>query len=129
MHAHPTIYFLGFSTWGFHNHFVRVKYMTRGPIGRNVYFGSLQCFSFYNNIPPYLCFPFIGRRYTYNKSHIRCGFCFFTIVVGVFNLKAFSATNKMCSLVSIGVGPLYIISSWLYYSRFGFSYFGHIGGI
>jgi hypothetical protein len=37
----PIVFFLGFLTWGFHNHFVEVRYTTRGPIGRNiVYYGS-----------------------------------------------------------------------------------------
>ncbi len=33
------------------------------------------------------------------------------IIAGrVFNIRAFSAVNEMCSLVSIRVGPFYIIS-------------------
>ncbi len=44
----PIILFSGFSTWGFHSHFVGVMYTTRGSIGRSiVYFGSSSCFSPY----------------------------------------------------------------------------------
>jgi hypothetical protein len=54
----PTIYILNFPTWGSHNHFAKVKYMTWGPIGKNIVcFGSYLCPSPYSNSPPYLCFP------------------------------------------------------------------------
>ncbi len=70
----PTIFFLGFSTWGSHSHFVKVKYMTGGPIGRNVvYFSSPLCFLSYNSSSPYLCFPFVGN----DRSHIRCNSYFY----------------------------------------------------
>jgi hypothetical protein len=36
MHAHPHYIFLRFSTWGSHNHFIGIKYTTKGCIGRNV---------------------------------------------------------------------------------------------
>jgi hypothetical protein len=54
---------------------------------------------------------------------------FFMIAVEVFNIRAFNTTNEMCSLVSIGVGPLYFTSFWFFYSQLGFLYFGHINGI
>jgi len=40
---------------------------------------------------------------------------FFTIIVGILNIKAFSVINKMCSLVSTRVGLFYIISSLFFY--------------
>jgi hypothetical protein len=36
---------------------------------------------------------------------------FFMILRGIFNIGVFSVVNKACSLVSTGVGPLYITSS------------------
>ncbi len=93
-----TIFFSNFSTWEFHSHFVGIRYITWGPIERNVvYFGSLLRFSPYNNLP-YLCFPFLGGRYTYSRSYIRCGSYIFTIVGGIISIRALSAISKMCSL-------------------------------
>jgi len=47
----PIILFSSFSTWGFHSHFVGVKYTTRESIGRSiVYFGSSSCFSPYTTV-------------------------------------------------------------------------------
>jgi hypothetical protein len=106
----PTIFFPSFPTWGFHIHFIEVKYMIGGPIGRSVVcFGSPLCSSPYSSNPPYSCFPFLSGWYTYSMSCVKCGSCVFTIV-GVINIRSISATNEVCSLVSLGVGPLYIIS-------------------
>jgi hypothetical protein len=125
----PIIFFLGFLTWAFHSHFVEVKYMTRGPIGRSVvYSNSPLRFFPYNNNSPYLCFPF-EKWYEYSRFRIRCGFYFFMIVARLFNIRVFSIVGEVCSLVSIKVGPFYFISSWLFYSEFRFSYFGHTNGI
>jgi hypothetical protein len=126
----PIVFFLGLWTWGSHSHFIGIGYTTRGPIGRNVIcYGSPSCYSPYNNSAPYLCFLFTNKWHTYNRFYIKCDSCFCTTRTKVFNIKAFSATKKMCSLVSIGVRQLYIISSWFFYSRFRFSYFGHTSGI
>jgi hypothetical protein len=60
MHAHRHCIYFRLPKWEFHNHFVRFKYMIRGPIaGSVVYFGSSLHFSPYDNSPPYLYFPFI----------------------------------------------------------------------
>jgi len=108
----PIIFFPGLLTWGFYSHFVVVKYMKRGPIGRNVVCSSsLSCSSPYSNSPFYLCFPFLGGWYTYSTSYIICGFCIFRIVKSVISIRSFSVANEMCSLVSLGVKPFYIISS------------------
>jgi hypothetical protein len=41
----PIVFSSSFSTWRFHSHFVRIKYTTRGPIGKNVVsFGLFSCF-------------------------------------------------------------------------------------
>lgn len=64
-----------------------------------------------------LCFPFVDTT-----SNVV--FIFVTITVGDFSIKAFNVANKVCSLVLTGVGPLYIISPWLFYSQFRFLYFG-----
>jgi hypothetical protein len=126
----PTLFFLGFPTWGSHSHFVGIRCMIRGSIRRSIiYSGSLSRSSPYNSSTPYLCFPFLGGWYTYNRSCIRCGSYIFMITGRVINIRFFSAANEMCSLVSSGVGPLYITSSRLSYSRFGFSYFGCTSGI
>jgi hypothetical protein len=126
----PTIFFLSFPTWGSHIHFVKIRYITRRPIRRKVVCSnSLSRSPPYSNNPPYLCCPFVGGWYTYSKSYIRRGFYFFTIVRGIFNIGDFSAANEVCSLISTGVGPLYIISSWLSYFQLKFSYFGCTDGI
>ncbi len=108
----PTIVFLGFSTWEIHSHFIKVRYMTRGPIGRSIVCSSSLSHSLlYNNSPPWLCFHFIGGWYAYSRFCIRCGFCFLMITTWVFIIKAFNAANEMCSLISTRVGLLYVISS------------------
>ncbi len=126
----PTIFFLGFTTRGSHNHFIGVRYTTRRPIGRSVVCcGSPLCFSTYSINPPYLCFPFLSGWYRYNKFYIRCGSYIFMIAKGVINIRAFNTTNEVCSLAFTRVRPLYITSSWFFYSQFKFSYFGCIDGI
>ncbi len=54
---------------------------------------------------------------------------FLMIIARVFNIKALNVANEVCSLVSIGVGLLYINSFWFFYFQLGFLYFGHISGI
>jgi hypothetical protein len=126
----PSVLFSSFLTQRFHYHFVKVRYTIGGPIRKNmVCFCSLLCFLPYSSNPPYLCFPFLGRWYTYNRSRIICGSCVFTIVGRIINIRAFNVTSEVCNLVSSWVGPLYITSSWLFYTQFGFSYFGRIGGM
>jgi hypothetical protein len=123
----PIVFFSSFPKWGFHNHFVKVRYTTRGSIGKSiVYSGSPLP---YNNSPPYLCFPFVGRWYAYSRYYIRCGSCFFIIIARIFSIKAFRSVNEMCNLVSTWVGPLYITFFLISYSWFEFSNFGHTDGI
>jgi hypothetical protein len=124
----PTEFLLGFLIWGFHSHFIIIKYIIiGGPIGRNVVcFSSTSCFSPYNNSPPYLCFPFVDGWYTYNRSCIRCGFFFLMIVGRVFNIRAFIVIIEMCNLVFTRVWPFYIMSFWPFYFWFRFSYFGRL---
>jgi hypothetical protein len=50
------------------------------------------------------------------------------ITTGIFNIKAFNATNKMCSLVSIGVRPLYITSHGFLTPDLGFCILGALVG-
>jgi hypothetical protein len=124
MRTHPHHIFSNFPTWGFHGHFVGIKYTMEGPIGRNIVcLNSLLCSSPYNNNPPYFCFPFIDGWYAYSRSHIKCGSCFFMIIIKVFSIKTFNVVNEMCNLVSTRVGPFYITSSYLYYSWFFYSWF------
>jgi hypothetical protein len=60
---------------------------------------------------------------------MKCGFYFFTIIGGIFNIGDFNVANEVCSLISTRVGPFYIISSWFSYSQFKFSHFGRADGI
>ncbi len=121
----PTIFFSNILTRGFNRHFVRGRYTIGGPIGWNVVsFGSLLCSLPYSNNLFYLCFPFLGEWYTYSRSHIRCGSYVKTIAWKVINIRVFNVANKVCSLVSSRIGPLYIISFWFFYFWLGFSYFG-----
>ncbi len=117
----PLYIFLGFLTWGFHNHFVEIMYMTRAPIGRSIVCsGSFSHFSHYSSNPPYLCFPFLSKWYTYSKSQIKCGSYVFTIIIRVININTLSAISEVCSLVSLGVRPLCITSSWPFYFNSSF---------
>jgi hypothetical protein len=60
-HTHPHYIFFKFFDMGSHNHFVKVKYMIGGTIGRNVVcFSSPSCSSPYSSNPPYLCFCLFG---------------------------------------------------------------------
>jgi hypothetical protein len=106
----PTIFFSSFPTWRYHNHFVKVKYMTRGPIGKNVVYYVHICTLSLQQQPPYLCFLFIGKQYIYNRFRIKCGSYFFMITTRVFNFRVFSAANEVCSLFSTRIGPFYITS-------------------
>jgi hypothetical protein len=129
-HVHFHCIFLKLHDMEFHNHFVKVRYIIGGPIGRNVvYSGSFSRYLPYNNNTPHLCFPFLGGWYTYSRSHTRCGSCIFMIVRRVINIRFFSAAKEVCILISSRVGPLYMTSFWLFYSWFGISYFGCTGGI
>jgi len=111
----PTIFFSCFLTWGFHSHFIKVKYITRGPIGKNVVCpNSLLQSSPYNYNPPYLCFLFVGGWYTYIRYWSNVVPISFMIAIKNFNIKAFNATSEMCSLVSMRVGPLYKTSFWFF---------------
>jgi hypothetical protein len=113
----PTIFFSSFPTWGFPNHFVGVMCTTRWPFGRNVVcFNSFSHSSPYINYPPYLCFPFVGKWYTYSRFCIRCGLKKIMIVIKNFNIQAYNAVSEMCSLVFTRFGPLYITSFWFFYS-------------
>jgi len=98
----PTIFFSSFPIWGSHSRFIKDRYTIGRPIKKNVvYYGSLSQSLPYSNNPPYLCFPFLGKSCTYSRSCIRCGSYIFVTSGGVINIKAFNATNKMCSLVSL----------------------------
>ncbi len=124
------VFFLSFPTWGFHFILSKSSTWQGNPLGRNVVcFSPPLRSSPYNNNPPCLCFLFIGKWYAYGRFCIKCGPYFFTIVKGIFNIGVFNATNEVCNLASIGVGPFYITSSWLFYFQHKFSYFGQIGGI
>jgi hypothetical protein len=130
MHTHFHCIFSSFLTWGSHSHFITIRYMIGRPIGRSIVCSSPPShFLPSNKSPMYLCFPFIGGWYTYNKSCIKCGYYFFMIITWVFNMKVFGSTKEVCNLFSIGVGPLHITSSWFFYSWLRFLYSRHTNGI
>jgi hypothetical protein len=75
-------------TWGSLKHFIKIKYMTRRPIERNVVcYLSPPHSLHYNNNPPYLCFPFVSKWYAYNRSHIKCGYVFLRLQQEFFALR------------------------------------------
>jgi hypothetical protein len=96
-----TVFFLGFSTWGFHSHFVEVWYTIGGPLG-----GPLFVLAHFHAsrliVVIHLTFVF---PLLVDDTHI-IGFAlyvipiFFMITVRVFSIKVFSATSKMHNLVS-----------------------------
>jgi len=123
------LFFPSFLTWGFHSHFVGIRYIIGGPIGRNVvYSGSLSHSSPYSNNTPYLCFPFFGGWCTYSRSCIKCGSCVFMIVGRVISIRSFSAASEVCNLVSLMVRPLYIIFLGFFTSNSGFCVLGALVG-
>jgi hypothetical protein len=124
-HTHPHNIFPSFSPWGSHNHFVGVRYMIRGTHWREhcLFWLTFMLFALQQQ-PTLLVFSFLNRWYTYSRSYIRCGSCVFIIAREFINIKSFGVAIEVCSLVSLGVGPLYITSSWLSYSQFGFCIFG-----
>jgi hypothetical protein len=104
----PIVFLSSFLTWGFHSHFVGVRYTTKGPIERNVvHFGSHSCSLPYSINPPYLCFPFTHEWYAYSRSYIKCDFLFFSIAIGIFNIRAFSVANEMYNFIYKGWTTLY----------------------
>jgi hypothetical protein len=97
MHTHPIIFFLGFLTWGFHSHFVGVKYTIKGPIGNNVvWIGSFLHSSPYSSSPPCVFPSSVGDMHIVGPTSNVV--CFFITIIRIFSIKTFSATNKMCSL-------------------------------
>jgi len=96
------------------------------PIGRNIVWSSSPlCFSSYSNSPPYLCFPFVDRWYTYSKPCIRCGSCFLQLEQEFLALRLSMQPSKCVAWSSQGLD--HFIS--LPYSWLGFLYFGCINGI
>jgi hypothetical protein len=69
---------------------------------------------FYSHHPTITTHPTCVFHMLVDDTHIvgpiTCGFYFF-----VFIINAFSATSKMCNLVSTRVGPLYETSSWFFF--------------
>jgi hypothetical protein len=108
----PIVFFSSFLTWGSHSHFIGVTYTTWGPIGRKVVTLVHLCvFRPIVTTHPIYVFPLLV-----DETHImglasNVIFFFFMIVIRVFKIKDFNVVNEMCSMVSIGVGPFYIISS------------------
>ncbi len=50
------------------------------------------------------------------------------IVGGIINIRSFSVTNKMCNLVSSGVGPFYVISFGFFILNLDFRILGALVG-
>jgi hypothetical protein len=53
---------------------------------------------------------------------------FLMFVARVFNIRALSVANKVCSLVFTRVGLLYITSSWFFNFQLGFLILGTLVG-
>jgi len=119
----PIIFFSGFPTWCFHNHFVELGTWHGDSLGGTLFvLVHLRIFCLIV-ATPHLCFPFFNKWYTYIRSCIRCGFCVFTIARGVINIKAFSATNKCVAwfpqgldhFISLPFGFLTLDSSFIFW--------------
>jgi hypothetical protein len=94
---------------------------------------SLHFLSHCSN-PPNLCFSLIGKWYTHNWSCFEHVTFFFAITKILYNIRTFNAINKVCSLVSTRVKPIYITSSkfsyiwiWSSYSKCSNGFFGICG--
>jgi hypothetical protein len=97
--------------WRFHDDFVEVKYMTRGPIVRNiVYYVHLHILCL-TMTTPFTCVSISLVDDTYIVGPISNGSYFLKITKRIFNIKAFNVANKVCNLFSTRVGPFYITSS------------------
>jgi hypothetical protein len=70
----------------------------------------------------FTCVSFVGKWYTHSWSSFRCVVCFFAVIGKVWHIRTFSAVDKVCQLVSIGVRPVYIISSMFFYTEVRSSY-------
>ncbi len=70
-----------------------------------------------------LYFSFVGRWYAHSWSYLRCVTYFFAIIRGVWSIRIFSVIDKMCSLVSTRVSPVYITSSRFFCTWIRFSYY------
>ncbi len=124
----PIIYFSSFSTCAFHNHFIIVRCAKRDPL-RETLFVLVHLFTLCPITIVHLTCVFISLV---DDMHI-VGFAldvvfFLMITTWLFSIKAFNAAIKMFSLVSTGVGPLYIISSWLFIPNSGFHILGTLMG-
>jgi hypothetical protein len=117
------IFLGGFLTQGFHCHFIQVWYFIGGSFGRNVVcINSSSHFPSYCSNPPYLCFSFVGKWFTHSWSCIKHVTWFFVVIRKVWSIMTFNVVEKMCSLVSTKVRPIYITSSKLYCIWVLFSY-------
>jgi len=91
-----------------------------GAIGFNLLHSPPTCESVFHSQTHFLglkclCTPHLIMNLMlglwHSRFHIKCGSYFLTIVTWIFNIKAFNTTIEMCSLVSTGVGLVYITSS------------------
>jgi len=103
----PIVFLSSILTWGFHSHFVGVRYTTKGAIGRNVvHFGSHLCF--YPIALAHLTCVFFSLV---NDTHIigptSNVILFFSIAIGIFSIRAFSVANEVYNLVYKGWTTLY----------------------
>ncbi len=85
--------------------------------------GSMKCDSRASLLARTLASPCLGcepkarvttnpkRHDGHDRSRIKCGSYVFTITGKIINIKYFSVAIEVCSLVSLGVGPLYITFS------------------
>jgi hypothetical protein len=105
-----TIFFISFSTWGFHNHFIWIWHMTTWSFGWNLVHPTttthLLLFFLHS---PMICISLIMFKMWYM-------FFFFSFIGGVCTLRTFHLIDKMCSLVSIRIILVHITFTKLSYT-------------
>jgi hypothetical protein len=117
MHAHLHYISCKFlSTWIlllFHPNLVHDKRFSRRVLFALTHFCALR-----PTIATHLTcvFSFVGRWYTHSWFCLGCVICFFLITRGVWCIRTFNVTNKMCYLVCIGVRVVYITLSKFFYT-------------
>jgi hypothetical protein len=125
----PTIFFSNSLTWRSHNHFVEIRH-NHILLARMLFVQThFHTFHLVETTHPTCVFPSLVDDMYIIGLALDVVLTFLRLLQEFFNIRAFSAISEVCSLVSIGVGPFYITSSWFFYFQFIFSYFEDTSGI
>jgi len=118
-----TIFFTSFLIRGFTIILSKFGTWQGGSFGWNIiYFTTFLCFLPYYNNTPYLCFLHL-LMISICWPNFKHGTHISTFTSGACNIRTFHSLSEMCSLVSIGIRPIHVTSTKLFYTQHMFSYF------